>query len=78
MGELAAELPVSRPAVSQHLKVLVRVGLVTCEAVGTRRVYRLDPQGVDALRTYFEHFWTQALTGFSQAVEAPPREDNDT
>lgn len=74
VGELAAGLPVSRPAVSQHLKVLVNAGLVTAEAAGTRRIYRLDPQGVDVLRAYFQRFWTQALADFAKAAEAPPQE----
>lgn len=54
----------SRPAVSQHLKVLEQAGLVTHEAVGTRRVYRLNPTGIDALRAYFTHFWTTAMSAF--------------
>lgn len=69
VGELAGELPVSRPAVSQHLKVLKEAGLVVDEAHGTRRVYRLNPQTVDGLRAYFQQFWTQALAAFKEAVE---------
>ncbi|MDQ3735396.1 MAG: metalloregulator ArsR/SmtB family transcription factor, partial [Actinomycetota bacterium] len=61
VGQLADELPVSRPAVSQHLARLKAAGLVTDQAVGTRRLYRLDPRGIDAMRTYFERFWTEAL-----------------
>jgi DNA-binding transcriptional ArsR family regulator len=61
VGDLARDLPVSRPAVSQHLKVLKLAGLVTDQPVGARRVYRLDPGGLSALRTQLEHFWTQAL-----------------
>ncbi|MFI9413776.1 ArsR/SmtB family transcription factor [Nocardia gamkensis] len=64
VGQLAEGLPVSRPAVSQHLKVLEQAGLVTHEAVGTRRVYRLNPTGIDALRAYFTHFWTTAMSAF--------------
>ncbi|MGV9666532.1 ArsR/SmtB family transcription factor [Nocardia niigatensis] len=68
VGELAQELPVSRPAVSQHLKVLKQAGLVRDEAIGTRRVYRLDPRGIDALRAYFTHFWSTALSAFRDEV----------
>jgi DNA-binding transcriptional ArsR family regulator len=71
VGELADELPVSRPAVSQHLKVLKDAGLVVDRKAGTRRLYQLDPQGVGALRAYFDTFWTQALTAFKDAVENP-------
>lgn len=69
VGELAAELPVSRPAVSQHLRVLKEAGLVTDHAVGTRRLYRLDPAGADAVRAYLDQFWTRALDAFAAAVE---------
>src|SRR5262249_35608769 len=69
VGELAQDLPVSRPAVSQHLKVLKQAGLVTDQAIGTRRVYRLDPGGLERLRADLEHFWTQALTSYKQVVE---------
>src|SRR6478672_13838294 len=69
VGELASELPVSRPAVSQHLKVLKAAGLVVDTPAGTRRLYRLDPDGVGALRAYFEAFWNQALAAFKAAVE---------
>jgi len=72
VGEIAAELPVSRPAVSQHLKVLKTAGLVTQQAAGTRRVYRIDPEGVGEVRAYFDRFWTQALEAFRIAAEAPP------
>jgi DNA-binding transcriptional ArsR family regulator len=71
VGELADELPVSRPAVSQHLKVLKDAGLVVDRRAGTRRLYQLDPQGVGALRAYFDTFWMQALTAFKDAVENP-------
>ncbi len=70
VGVLAAELPVSRPAVSQHLRVLKDVGLVVDRAEGTRRVYRVDPAAVDALRTYFDAFWNQALDAFRADAEA--------
>ena len=69
VGELASELPVSRPAVSQHLKVLKDAGLVVDTRDGTRRLYRLDPDGVGAVRAYFDVFWNQALAAFKAAVE---------
>ena len=69
VGELASELPVSRPAVSQHLKVLKEAGLVVDTAQGTRRLYRLDPDGVGAVRAYFDTFWNQALAAFKTAIE---------
>ena len=69
VGELADELPISRPAVSQHLKVLKDAGLVADSAIGTRRVYRLNPEGIAALRDQLDTFWDQALTAFKRAVE---------
>ena len=69
VGELAAQLPVSRPAVSQHLKVLKEAGLVADNAVGTRRLYRVDPDGVAAIRAYLDQLWDTALDAFKQAVE---------
>ena len=74
VGEIANELPVSRPAVSQHLKVLKAAGLVTDRAVGTRRVYRLNPAGLAALRDQLETFWNRALDGFQDVVEQPNEE----
>ena len=74
VGELAGELPVSRPAVSQHLKVLKDAGLVIDRAAGTRRIYQLDPQGVGALRAELDRFWNQALLAFKQIVEQPTEE----
>ena len=74
VGELAGELPVSRPAVSQHLKVLKEAGLVIDEPDGTRRIYRLDPDGVDALRGYLDQFWNQALAAFKRVVEQEDKE----
>ena len=71
VGEIARDLPVSRPAVSQHLKVLKQAGLVIDRAEGTRRLYQLDPRGIDQLRAYFDGFWMQALTAFKEAVENP-------
>lgn len=75
VGELASELPVSRPAVSQHLKVLKEAGLVTDRAEGTRRVYSVDSAGVAAIRDYFEQFWQQSLTRFRAAASRPSQED---
>lgn len=69
VGELARDLPVSRPAVSQHLKVLKSAGLVRDRAAGTRRVYQLDPTGLEVLRADLDRFWTQALAGYARAVE---------
>ena len=76
VGELASELPVSRPAVSQHLKVLKDAGLVTEEAAGTRRIYRLNPAGVSALRDQLDTFWNRALTGFETTHRHHPRGDH--
>jgi DNA-binding transcriptional ArsR family regulator len=70
VGELAAGLPVSRPAVSQHLKVLKGAGLVVDEPAGNRRIYRLDPDGIDALRTYLDLFWSRSLAAFKAAAES--------
>ena len=69
VGDLAKGLPVSRPAVSQHLKVLRRAGLVTHVQNGTRRVYRIDPRGIDAMRTYLDRFWDRALAALKVAAE---------
>jgi DNA-binding transcriptional ArsR family regulator len=69
VGELAARLPVSRPAVSQHLRVLKDARLVTETRDGTRRVYRLDTQGVRAMRDYLDRFWDSALAAFKAAAE---------
>ncbi|HWD52752.1 MAG TPA: metalloregulator ArsR/SmtB family transcription factor [Acidimicrobiales bacterium] len=74
VGELAAELPVSRPAVSQHLKVLKEVGLVVERAAGTRRIYRLNPVGVSALRDQLDTFWNRALASYKDVVEQPTEE----
>ena len=70
VGDLAGELPVSRPAVSQHLKVLKDAGLVSESRAGTRRVYRVEPEAIAELRTYFDEFWTQALAAFKTAAES--------
>lgn len=69
VGELAAGLPVSRPAVSQHLKVLREAGLVLERRVGTRHIYAVDPRGIEALRADLDRFWSKALTTFKQVVE---------
>jgi DNA-binding transcriptional ArsR family regulator len=71
VGELAAELPISRPAVSQHLKVLKAARLVCERTAGTRRIYRLDPVGVGALRDQLDQFWNRALAGYKELVEQP-------
>jgi DNA-binding transcriptional ArsR family regulator len=69
VGELAQGLPVSRPAVSQHLRVLREAGLVTERQAGTRRLYRLEPKGIAQLRKAFDGFWEDALAAFQRAVE---------
>jgi DNA-binding transcriptional ArsR family regulator len=69
VGELASELPVSRPAVSQHLKVLKDAGLVVDRRAGNRRIYQLDPDGVGALRAQLDRFWSTALAAYKAAVE---------
>jgi DNA-binding transcriptional ArsR family regulator len=75
VGELAARLPVSRPAVSQHLKVLKDAGLVDEEAAGTRRIYRLNEAGVLALRDQLDTFWNRALGSFRDIAEQPEETD---
>ena len=74
VGELAAELPISRPAVSQHLKVLKEAGLVAERAEGTRRIYRLNPAAVAALRDQLDTFWSRALASYGDVVERPEEE----
>jgi DNA-binding transcriptional ArsR family regulator len=71
VGGLAAGLPVSRPAVSQHLRALKDAGLVTDQADGTRRIYRIDPNGLGALRAWLDQFWASALDAFKAEVEKP-------
>ena len=73
MGELAQGLPVSRPAVSQHLKVLKDAGLVVDRRAGARRLYQLDPEGLAAVRAYLEGFWNQAMAAFADAAEQEQR-----
>ncbi len=76
VGDLADQLPVSRPAVSQHLKVLKDAGLVTEDAAGTRRIYRLNPAAVVALRDQLDTFWRRALTGYEDVVVDSDQEDS--
>jgi len=76
VGELADELPVSRPAVSQHLKVLKNAGLVSERTAGTRRIYRLDPAGVAALRDQLDTFWNRALAGYQDVAEERTEEES--
>jgi DNA-binding transcriptional ArsR family regulator len=77
VGAIAERLPVSRPAVSQHLKVLKEAGLVVDRAAGTRRYYEVDPDGVDAVRSYFERFWNTALWAFKKAAEAAAKQEEE-
>jgi DNA-binding transcriptional ArsR family regulator len=72
--DLARELPVSRPAVSQHLRVLKDAGLVIDQAVGNRRIYRVDPEGLAALRDRIDQFWSQALASYKKTVEESQEE----
>ena len=69
VGELAREFPVSRPAISQHLRVLKDAHLVIDRPAGTRRVYEIDAAGIESLRKYFDRFWTDALAAFKRAAE---------
>jgi DNA-binding transcriptional ArsR family regulator len=71
VGELAQELPISRPAVSQHLKVLKDAGLVAERTAGTRRIYRLNPEGVAAMRDQLDTFWNRALVNYSEVLDGP-------
>src|SRR5205809_7398583 len=75
VGEIAAELPVSRPAVSQHLRVLREAGLVSERKDGTRRVYRLDPSGLAELRAYVDSFWSETLAALKLAAASEGRRD---
>lgn len=76
VGKLAQRFPISRPAVSQHLRVLKDAGLVVDDAVGTRRLYRIRPEGVAELRAYLDRMWSDALTAFAVAVEHEQSEEN--
>ena len=69
VGELARDFPISRPAISQHLRLLKQANLVIDRPVGTKRVYQLHPEGFNSLREYFEQFWTLALDSFKKTVE---------
>jgi DNA-binding transcriptional ArsR family regulator len=71
VGELADALPISRPAVSQHLKVLKDAGLVAERVAGTRRIYRLNPAGVAAMRDQLDTYWNRALAGYQDSVASP-------
>ena len=75
VGEIATHLPVSRPAVSQHLKVLKAAGLVVDRPAGTRRIYQVNPEGVAMLREYLDTFWNRALVAFKQTVEQANEEE---
>jgi DNA-binding transcriptional ArsR family regulator len=73
--DITRDVPISRPAVSQHLKVLRNARLVTVRPIGTRRIYSLDPTGLAEIRRYFEQFWNHALADFARAAEAPIKEE---
>lgn len=75
VGEIARDLPVTRPAVSQHLKVLKSAGLVRDEAVGTRRIYRIDPAGLGPIRAWLDQLWDGSLESFRTAVEIDERRE---
>ena len=77
VGALARGMPVSRPAVSQHLRALKEAGLVDDRAEGTRRVYFIDPHGLAALRRWLDQFWDEALAAFQAVVERGPSEQKD-
>jgi|SRR5262249_11041955 len=78
VGELARDFPMSRPAISQHLRVLKRANLVTDSVAGTRRLYAVNPEAMASLRTYFEGFWVQSLAAFKRTVEADARKARRT
>lgn len=75
VGEIARGLPVSRPAVSQHLRALKDAGLVVDRAEGTRRIYRIDPQGLGPLREWLDRFWDTALAAYAAEFDTPPETD---
>lgn len=77
VGEIARGLPVTRPAVSQHLKVLKEAGLVDDHSVGTRRIYHIDPKGLGAMRAWLDRFWGAALEAFAAEVERSERQEED-
>ena len=76
VGEIAAGLPVSRPAISQHLKVLKEAGLVSDTSEGTRRIYRLDPRGIGAMRDWLDAHWAGALDAFAQYVDEQAEQED--
>lgn len=78
VGDLAEQLPISRPAVSQHLKALKDGGMVVADAHGTRRIYRLDPRGVAALRTWLDGVWEHALADFHKFAEQADADETTT
>jgi DNA-binding transcriptional ArsR family regulator len=75
VGEIARGLPVSRPAVSQHLKVLKEAGLVDDRSEGTRRIYHIDPRGLGAMRAWLDQFWDSALNAFAAEIERASKEE---
>lgn len=77
VGELAQGLPVSRPAVSQHLKVLKEAGLVDDRSEGTRRIYHIDPKGLGAMRAWLDQFWDAALSAFAAELERNPKMEDE-
>jgi DNA-binding transcriptional ArsR family regulator len=77
VGELARDLPISRPAVSQHLAALKAAGLVSDHAEGTRRIYRIDPNGLAAIRAWLDQFWTTALESYASEIETSKKAEND-
>ena len=77
VGDIASGLPVSRPAVSQHLKVLKDAGLVTDRPEGTRRVYQIDPKGLGAIRAWLDQFWAVALDAYAAEVERQVAENQE-
>src|SRR5438309_6584096 len=77
VGEIANDLPVSRPAVSQHLKVLKEAGLVNDRSVGTRRIYYVDPKGLGAMRAWLDQFWEAALAAFAAEVERAAKKEKE-
>jgi DNA-binding transcriptional ArsR family regulator len=77
VGEIARGLPVTRPAVSQHLKVLKEAGLVDDRAEGTRRIYQIDPKGLGAMRAWLDQFWTAALDAFAAEAERSAKKEKE-
>jgi DNA-binding transcriptional ArsR family regulator len=75
VGELARAFPISRPAISQHLKILKSANLVLDRAYGNRRLYQINPQGFEAVREYLEQFWNKALANFKERCEEPPKRE---